>query len=194
MPREEPSLHFLVMSFPPCPPPKRRVLTWSPCLAHLLTALLFVPGSLHRWLHTIYLKDAHPSPTPRHRCQHLASIVQTSCWLEKKWLFRKQFAQQLSPGPVINLCVPWLLLLAVPFQKQVVHGKRSVGTQDAPPFSFHATAARSVKEAFLVLEARDVTVSFLSPLPCHPGTETGEWRAICKQSRWERAERTVLQS
>lgn len=63
--------------------------------------------------------------------------------------------------------------------KAVVHGKKSVGTQDTPAFSFHGTAARSVKETFLILEARDVTVSFLSPIPCHCppqplGTETGE--------------------
>lgn len=110
VPGEECSLPFLVTSFPPCPPPKSskgRMLTWPPCLAHLLTAWPFVPGSLRRWLHRIYLKDAHPSPTPRHRCQHLASIVQTSCWLEKKWLFWKQFTQQLSAGPVSLGCCCW---------------------------------------------------------------------------------------
>lgn len=113
VPGKKSSLHFLGMPFLLCPPPKSskwRVLTWSPCLAHLLTALPFVPGSLHRWLHTIYLKDAHPSPTPRHRCRHLASIVLTSCWLEKKWLFWKQFAQQLSAGPASLGCCCWQYL------------------------------------------------------------------------------------
>lgn len=39
--------------------------------------------------------------------------------------------------------------------KAAVCGESSAGTQHAPPISFHGTEARSVKEAFLSLGARE---------------------------------------
>lgn len=82
-----PASGSLEMPSPPCLLTESsdwRVLTCPPCFALSAAALPFVLGSLHRWQRMIYLKDAHPSPRPRHRCQLRASMSPTSCWLEKK--------------------------------------------------------------------------------------------------------------
>lgn len=156
-----PSSGSLEMPSPPCLPTEsssRRVLTCPPCLALSLTALPFVPGSLHRWPHTIYLKDARPSPRPRHHCQRRASMSPTSRWLEKKQLFVKH---SLLGGSMQGLCPACCALPAAAdgraSPKVAVCGESSAETRHAPPISFHGTEARSVKEAFLSLWAREKT-------------------------------------
>lgn len=146
------------------------MLTCPPCLALSLTALPFVPGSLHRCPRTVYLKDAHPSPRPRHRCQPRASMSPTSHWLEKKQFFGKCC---LPGSSVQGLCPTCRALLAAAdgraSPKVAVHGESLAGMQHAPPILFHGSEARLVKEAFLSLGAREKThhcfLSWFNSLP-----------------------------
>lgn len=106
----------------------------------------------------IYLKDARPSPRPRHRCQHQASMSPTSRWLEKKQLFGKRC---LLGSSVQGLCPTCCVLLAAAdgraSPESAVRGESSAGTQHASAILFYGTEARSVKEAFLSLGAREKT-------------------------------------
>lgn len=66
------------------------------------------------------------------------------------------------------------------FPKVAGHGESSAGTQDAPPISFHNTAAGSVKGTFLNVGTRDANISFLSlisPNPLDQGLGEGELSA-----------------
>lgn len=155
-----------------------RMLTWPPSLALLLSALLFVPGSLHRWLHRIYLKDARPSPRPTLHCQRLVSMSLTSCRLEKKQLFHKCCLLGSSLQDLYCSCcaVPTAVGDTAP-PKATVHEESSTGMQPTLANFFIFLEPDQWRRNFWVWEQRRriTTVSFLALIPehCPPQTVWG---------------------
>lgn len=148
-----------------------RVLTWHPGLALSLSAL---PGSFHRWLHRIYLKDARPSPRPTLHCQHLVSMSQTSCWLEKKQLFHKCCLLGSSWQLYCSCCaIPNAVGDRAP-PKAAVHEESSTGMQPTLANFFIFLEPGQWKRNFWVWvqRRRMTTVSFLALIPGHCPPQT----------------------
>lgn len=115
------------------------MLTCSLCLALFLTSLPFVPGSLHRWPRTIYLQDAHPSPTPRRHCQHPASMSPSSRWLKRKQLFGKGC---LLSSSISHHCAPQQLTTAEHLPKMSCVGTVQLGHHYHAHLSFCFTVLK----------------------------------------------------
>lgn len=135
VPGKKSSLHFLGMPFLLCPPPqvfqvKGAYLVSLPCsLANRFALCAWISSQMAAY-------DLSEGCSPITHTQTSLSAPSFHCTDFVLAGKEVAFLKTVCSAAVCRTCIPWLLLLAVPFQKQRYMGKDQLGHRTHLPFHF----------------------------------------------------------